>query len=205
MSREVDREPVHRPILKWLLPLGLVLCAGSRLPAQVLSGGQSVALSATKVGQLAVIPVANGTQTVASIADGTTSLFGPAPVEILTRWDVHPGRTSAIRLVGYFLSPAAALSDGAGASITSAEVEAQMATVAGMPWTPFTGAAITAGSTTIGTAGGTVEFWSVAISGTNKASSRTDQLALRINLTNRASPLPPGTYAGTLLLRAVAF
>lgn len=197
---------LHRASPKWLLPLGLALCVAPRASAaQALSAGQTVAMSATKAGQLAVVPVANAAQSIASIADGTTTVFGPAPVEILTRWDVQPGRISSIRLVGYFVSPDAALTDGLGAAITSAEVEAQMSTVAGMPWTPFTGAPITAGAATIGSAGGTLEFWSVPISGVNKSSSRTDQLALRLNLTGRATALPAGTYGGTLLLRAVAF
>lgn len=199
------REPVRRPILTWLLPLGLVLCAGSGVSAQVLSGAHAVTISATKLGQLAVVPVANAAQVVTDILDGTTTAFGPAPVEILTRWDLQPGRVSTVRLVGYFLSPGAALTDGAGSAITSAEVQALMTTVAGMPWTSFTGAPVAAGTATVGTAGGTVEFWSVPVSGANKISSRTDQLSLRLDLTNRASPLPAGTYAGTLLLRAVAF
>lgn len=201
----MNGRPMHRSSPKWLLPLGLVLCIGTRASAQALSGAGAVALSATKVGALSVVAVSNATQSAPDIADGTTTMFGPGPVEILTRWDVHPGRISTIRLVGYFVLPAAALSDGLGSAIAAAEVEAQMTTVAGMPWTAFSGPAISAGTETVGTPGATVEFWSVPISGINKAGSRTDQLALRLNLTNRATPLPPGTYAGTLLLRAVAF
>lgn len=196
---------MRRPIRKWLLPLGVALCTGFDLPAQVLSGAGAVSISAVKVGQLSVVPVANAAQTAADIADGTTTLFGPAPVEILTRWDVHPGRVSSVRLIGYFLSSAAALSNEVGSSITSAEVEAQMISVPGMPWSGFTGAPITAGPTTVGTPGATLQFWAEPISGSNKAASRTDQLAIRINLTNRATPLPPGTYTGSLLLRAIAF
>lgn len=191
---------------RWLFSLGIASLVASPAAAQTaLSPLVSVALSATKPGALTVTPTANGTQSIGSIADGTTTEFGPGPVGITTQWDVKPGQTSSIRLIGYFVSATAALTDGAGTNIPSSEVEAMMSTVPGMTWTPFSGAALVAGAQTFGTSGATITFWEVPISGLNKKSSRTDALALRLNLTGRAVPLPAGTYAGTLYLRAIAF
>lgn len=192
--------------LAWgLVTLGMALFTGTRASAQALSPLQTVALSATKVSAISLSPTANSTQSIASIADGTITNFGPGPVSISTQWDLNPGLISSIQLVGYFSSAADALTDGAGTSISSGEVEAQMSTVIGMPWTKFDQAAVTAGSATIGTNGASIKFWEIPIIGLNKKSSRSDELALRLNLTGRAVPLPPGTYAGTLYLRAVAF
>lgn len=197
------REPVGSIVL-WLLPLAMAL-TGSRASAQALSPAVSVPVSATKPGQLTVSPTVNATQTAPSIADGTTTPFGPGPVGITTQWDVKPGKVASIRLVGYFNAAGAALTNEGGDPITSGEVEAQMTTVAGMTWTPFTQAPVTAGTATVGTPGASLLFWTVAISGGNKKTSRADQLSLRLNMTGRATPLPAGTYTGTLYLRAIAF
>jgi hypothetical protein len=53
----------------------------------------------------------------------------------------------------------------------------------------------------IGTAGGSLRLFSQAITGINKNSSRTDNLNLQLDLTGMA--LAPGTYTGTLNIRAV--
>lgn len=191
---------------RWLLALGIASLVASPAAAQTLASSlATVALSATKPGRLSVTPTSNATQSVASVADGTTTQFGPGPVGITTQWDVKPGQTSSIRLIGYFVSAAAALTDGAGTNIAASEVEARMSTVAGMTWTPFSGAALVAGAQTFGTNGATITFWDVPISGLNKKSSRSDALDLRLNLTARATPLPAGTYTGTLYLRAIAY
>lgn len=56
-----------------------------------------------------------------------------------------------------------------------------------------------------GTAGGTLHLVRQAIVlGINSSSQRTDQLDLRLNLQG-APTLAPGTYRGTLTLRAIAY
>jgi hypothetical protein len=54
----------------------------------------------------------------------------------------------------------------------------------------------------IGTAGGSLQLYSVPISGANKKSSRTDNLDLQLDLVG-FPVLRPGTYNGTLNLRVV--
>lgn len=198
------RGPVRR-LLLWLLPFGLALGPGPQAFAQALTPASAVTITATKQGRLTVTLTANTTQGIAAILDGAVTAFGPGPVGITTQWNVQPGQTASVRLVGYFTSPSAALSNGAGDAIPSSEIEAQMSTVAGMPWTAFTQGPIVAGTTSIGTPGATVLFWTVPITGVNKVSSRADQLALRLNTTSRSTAVGVGTYSGTLHLRAVAF
>lgn len=188
----------------WLLLLGLALLTGTRASGQALSPGHTVALSATKVSTISVSPTANATQSIISINDGITD-FGPGPVGLTTEWDVNPGQVSSIRMVGYFSSATSALTAGAGADILPGEVEALMSTVAGMSWTKFAQAAVIAGTEVIGTTGATVLFWEVPITELTKKMTRSDQLALRLNLAGRGALLPVGTYTGTLYLRAVAY
>lgn len=188
----------------WLVPLAITLLTGTRASAQVLSAAHTVALSVTKTSAISISTTANPAQSIPSIADGGITNFGPGAVGLTTQWDLKPGQTAGIRLVGYFASAVSALSNGAGSAIPSAQVEAQMTTVAGMPWTKFNQAAVTVGAQTVGTNGASLLFWDVPISGTNKTSSRADQLALRLNLTGQPV-LPVGTYTGTLYLRVISY
>jgi len=53
----------------------------------------------------------------------------------------------------------------------------------------------------VGTAGGSLTLLAEAITGANKSASRTFDLALQLDLTGQTTT--PGTYTGTLNLRAV--
>jgi hypothetical protein len=66
---------------------------------------------------------------------------------------------------------------------------------------PFTGGTISGGASSVGVAGGTMQLFSQRIFGFNRTSSRTDDLYLQIDLLGTSAI--PGTYTGTLTLRAI--
>jgi hypothetical protein len=65
----------------------------------------------------------------------------------------------------------------------------------------FTGGVVNGGASSVGVAGGTLQFFSELITGVNKNSSRTDDIYLQIDLTGQT--INAGTYTGTLNLRAI--
>jgi hypothetical protein len=170
----------------------LLALRAPELPAQT----QIISLAAAAPSTLTVTIESGAVQTIAAIADNAVNSF-PAPVVIQTAWNVNPGQTNTVNLVAYFSLPAQALVSGSTA-IPSSRVLARMTT--GLPGT-FT--AITQnGIGGIGPAGGSLGLFSVSIGGPNKNSSRTDNLDLQLNLVG-LPPLPAGTYAGVLNIRAV--
>jgi hypothetical protein len=105
--------------------------------------------------------------------------------------------SGAVQSIAYFSTPAQALSGGA-TQIPSSRVLAQMTTGLPVAFTAITQNAVGG----VGTAGGSLRLFAQTISGPNKKSSRTDNLNLQINLVGFPT-LAPGTYTGTLNLRAV--
>ena len=166
--------------------------------AGVTSNTATVSLSAVKSSSLTVTVNSGGTQNIASITDGTTNDF-PSAVNITTAWDINPTAAS-VTLVGYFTTPTAALTNGSF-NIASSLVKGMVTTasVPGAPtsFTPFTNNAVGV----VGTAGGSLTLFVEPITGANKKSSRTIDLALQLDLTGQTTT--PGTYNGTLNLRAV--
>lgn len=137
------------------------------------------------------------TPTIASLVDNTVNAF-PLPVNITTEWDLT-ALISPVDLVAYFAVPATALST-TGASIPSGRVEGRMVTGRATTFTPFTGGAVAG----VGTPGGSLHlFRQWVIAPFNGVGRRTDNLELQLNLTG-LGPLTPGTYRGTLTLRAIA-
>jgi hypothetical protein len=116
---------------------------------------------------------------------------------ISTGWNVNPGQTNTVNLVAYFSIPAQAMTGGA-VQIPSSRIQGRMTTGLPVAFTPITQNAIGG----VGTAGGSLALFSVAIGGANKNASRTDNLDLRLNLVGFPT-LPAGTYAGVLNIRAV--
>ena len=162
------------------------------------STAATVSLSATKSPSLTVTVVSGGTQTIGSITDGTTNDF-PSSVNITTAWDVNPSAAS-VSLVGYFSTPSAALTNGSF-NIPSSSVKGKV-TTAGISGAPAAFTAFTNnGVGGVGTAGGSLTLLAEAITGANKSASRTFDLALQLDLTGQTTT--PGTYTGTLNLRAV--
>ena len=162
----------------------------------LLSATATVSISAAKQASLTVTVNSGGTQTLASITDNAVNTFA-TPVNITTAWDLHPS-TAALVLVGYFATPAQALANGTN-YIASSLVRGRLGTTGA--FNAFSGAAVTGGAATAGVAGGTLTLFSTTINGTNKVSSRTDDLYLQLNLVGQTTT--PGTYAGTLTLRAI--
>ncbi len=187
---------MRRPLLAALL---LVMApAPMRVLAQsgLVSSTATVALSATKVGQLTVTVNSGGTQTLGSITDGALNTF-PAPVNITTAWNLSPS-TGAVVLVGYFLTPSSALANGTNV-LPSSRVRGRLGTSGA--FSAFTGGTVSGGASTIGVAGGTLQLFSQGISGFNRTGNRTDNLYLQLDLVGATTV--PGTYTGTLTLRAI--
>ena len=176
-----------------LLALSVLLALrASELSAQT----QIISLAATAVSNLTVTIQSGGIQTIAGVADNAVTNF-PSPVVINTAWNVNPGQTNTVHLVAYFSLPAQAMVGGS-TQIPSSRLLGRMTT--GLP-TSYT--AITQnGIGGVGTAGGSLRLFAVAIGGANRNASRTDNLDLQLNLVG-FPPLAAGTYAGVLNIRAV--
>ena len=175
-----------------------IVTAQASAQAGLLSTVATVSLSAVKSPSLTVTVNSGTTQSISSITDGATNDF-PTSVNITTAWDVNPSAAS-VSLVGYFTTPTAALTNGSF-NIPSSWVKGKV-TTASVPnaptsFTAFTNAAVGAA----GTAGASLTLFTETISGANKASNRTIDLALQLDLTGQTTT--PGTYTGTLNLRAV--
>lgn len=162
----------------------------------LLSTNQTVAINASKAASLTVTINSGATQTLAALTDNAVNNFA-TPVNITTAWDINPS-ASAVVLVGYFSTPSQALANGTN-YITSSLMRGRVGVVG--PFNPFTGGVVTGGSSTVGVAGGTLQLFSQAITGVNRNSNRTDDLYLQIDLTGQSAV--PGTYTGTLNLRAI--
>jgi hypothetical protein len=194
--------------LSKFMSAGLILGLGSFLLSAPAAYSQSlnsntatVTLQATLGESLTVTaaPTSGSNVTFALVSGGTVT--GSAPVAMTTSW-VMKGSRSSVTLTGYFSSAPQALA-GTGSSpayIPSSEVLGQVTTGAPTTFTAFTQ---TPGTGALGTAGASLVMFTQAVSGTNRASSRTDNLNLEINLTSQPQ-LPADTYTGTLNLQAQA-
>ena len=175
-----------------------LVTAKASAQAGVTSTPATVSLSAVKSPSLTVTVNSGGTQTIAAIADNATNDF-PSSVNITTAWDVNPSAAS-VTLVGYFATPSAALTNGTF-NIASSSVKGKVTTagISGAPaaFTAFTNNAVGG----VGVAGGSLTLLAETITGVNKSASRTFDLALQLDLTSQTTT--PGTYTGTLNLRAV--
>ena len=196
--------PAPRAAGMALAILGLVAGAG-RASAQ-LGGPVPISLAVNQNSSLSVTVQSGAVQTINSPSLSNLVTPFPTPVQILTQWDFRPNQVSSISLVAYFATPAAALS-GPNGSIPSTRRQGQVSSSTGPAtpltpaWTAFTGS----GVTTNGVAGSTLSLWNFPIVG-NAAASRkiqqVDRLDLRLDLTGFT--LPSGSYAGTLIIRAMA-
>ena len=177
----------------------LAICAATAsAQAGLTSNVATVSLSATKASSLTVTVNSGGTQSIAAITDGTTNNF-PSSVNITTAWDINPSAAS-VTLVGYFSNAASALVSGSN-NIASSLVKGRVPT-AGAPGAPTSYTAFTQNAVGgVGTASGSLTLFSETITAANKASNRTIDLDLQIDLTGQTTT--PGTYTGTLNLRAV--
>jgi len=185
-----------------ILPVALAafatVSAKASAQAGLTSNIASVSLSAVKATSLTVAVNSGGTQSIASITDNATNNF-PSAVNITTSWDINPSAAS-VTLVGYFSSAAAALTNGTF-NIATTQMKGRVPT-AGAPGAPASFTAFTQGAVGgVGTASGSLTLFTETITAANKKSSRTIDLELQLDLTGQTTT--PGTYTGTLNLRAV--
>jgi hypothetical protein len=175
-----------------LLALGVILTLRAR---ELSAQARIISLAATAPSVLSVTVTSGAVQTIANVTDNAVNNF-PTPVGITTSWDVNPGQTNTVSLIAYFTLPAQAL---VGPTlIPSSRVLGRMTT-----GTPTTYTAMTQnGVGGIGSAGGSLQLFSVNLGGGNKNASRSDNLDLQLDLVGFAT-LPPGAYVGVLNIRAV--
>lgn len=130
--------------------------------------------------------------------------FGNSPVSITTTWNTSTAEGN-LELDGYFSSSSQALtsrSSSPTAYIPTSAVLGQMTSGSPTSYTAFTSSSGATGSTT--TSGATLPLFNIALSSSNRSSTRTDSLGLEINLSS-LTQLPADTYTGTLLLVAQAY
>lgn len=196
---------LHRPWLRLLFLTALVAVPEEQAAAQAgtVSTARIVALAATKTGKLTMGVISGSAQTLGTLTDNTTNNF-PTPVVIQTQWDLNPGQTGSVNVIGWFATPTQALTNGVGTNIPSSRMKGQLTPGAPAPTSfPATFTAFTQNAVGgIGTAGGSLRLFQINISGSNKIQTRTDNLSLQLDLTG-AGVLPPGTYSGTLNIQAV--
>ena len=169
--------------------LGLAL-ATTMASAQALnSGAQTIALNAKLAESLTLSLSAAAVNF--TLAAGSPTNAGSTPITATTTWTLQPGRTN-VGVYAYFTTTTA-LTDGAGNNIPSSaffvadNANPSTALTSNTPWTTGTG----------------LQMANVAISGTNRSSSRTDVMTFNINLVSLPQ-LPAATYTGTLNVQAQA-
>jgi hypothetical protein len=176
-----------------LLALSVLLTLGAR---GLLAQSQVISLAAVAPGNLSVSVQSGAVQTIAGVTDNVVNNF-PSPIVIRTDWNVNPGQTNTVDVVAYFSIPEQAMTGGA-IQIPSSRIQGRVTTGLPAAFTPITGNALGG----VGTAGGSLQLFSVVIGGANKNSFRTDNLDLRLDLVGFPT-LPAGAYTGVLNIRAV--
>ena len=172
----------------------VVSMSASLASAQALnSGAQPIALNAQLSESLTVSLSANAVNF--TLAAGSNSNPGSGNVTATTAWVLKPGRTK-VTVDAYFVSAAAALTDGAGNNIPSSAFTISDNAAAAAPLV---------NTVAFGAANAGLRLASVAITGANKSANRTDVMAFNIDLSAGALPqLPAATYTGTLNIQAQA-
>ena len=157
--------------------------------AQVVSSGvKTISLNATLAESISVNLSSNSVSF--SLTAGSATNNGSTGVTATTSWTTTPGRT--LRLYAYFSSSTAALSNGAGNNIPSADFLIS-----------DNGGAYRALTNTVafGGAAAGLRLYNLRITGANRTGSHSDAMLFRINLSTLPQ-LPAGTYAGTLNIQA---
>jgi hypothetical protein len=195
-------------VRRWLfllLPSALLAVGTGQAAAQ---GGQvatawAITLAAAKTSSLTLSITSGAVQSMPSFVDNAVNNF-PTPVMIQTRWELNPGESIDLVIVGWFSTPAQALVAGGGSQIPSSRIKGKMTPgTAAQSWPAAFTAFTQNANSGVGTAGGSLSLLAASISGGAGSKTRTDQLDLQLDLTGAAA-LAPGTYTGTLNIQAVA-
>jgi hypothetical protein len=182
-----------------ILVLALIALASPAAFSQSINSNSStVALTATLAESLTISATPSAV-TFNLVSGGTAT--GNAPVAITQAWVLGATNVS-VTLTGWFSNAAQALTSGGSSPvyIPTSEVLGQVTTGAPTTYTAFTQ---TPGTGALGVAGASLVLTTTAITNTNRAAGRSDNLNLQINLTSQPQ-LPAGTYTGTLNLQAQA-
>jgi hypothetical protein len=160
--------------------------------AQVRNSGASpIALQAVLTQSISVTLSGNAVNF--NLVAGSANNPGSTAITATTAWTLKPS-VGSLKLYAFFGSSTAALTDGAGTNIPSADF--QISTNAG---------AFTALTNTVpfGGANAGLQLSSTPILGNNKIGTRTDMMTFNINLTALPN-LPATAYTGTLTIQAQA-
>ena len=190
MNRNTQARQNAWRALAFLVLLGTLLVIPSTSRAQSLSNITNLTLNA--VVQQSISVTVSAVAVNFNLVPGTGPTAGAPTVTVTTNWALNPAGSPTMSLYGYFTSSTAALTNGAGNNIPSANVLTSIN--AGAPGA-FTG------SGPFGAAGASRQIYTLGITGANKTGTRNDTLGLFINLTTQPN-LPAGTYNGTLSLQA---
>ena len=184
----------------------MATCSCSALLVGVASAQGSVhstvssipAVSAALAGSIAISIGSGAVQSLGNVIDNVENDF-PSAVSITLTWDLHPS-TGNVQVIGYFTNPTAAMTSGP-VSIPSSWLKGRVATP-GAPGAPTSFTAFTQnGVGGIGTAGASLSLITQPVLGYSKTGTQTIDLELQLDLVGRV--LTPGTYSGTLNIRAV--
>jgi hypothetical protein len=169
-----------------------LLALSMRSQAQVLnSGASTITLQAVLSDSLTVTLSGNAVNF--TLTPGSTNNPGSLAITATTAWALKPS-VGSVKVYAFFASSTAALTDGAGDNIPSADF--QISNNAGP---------LTALTTTVpfGGANAGLMLSNTRILGNNRSGSHTDSMNFNINLSTLPS-LPAATYTGTLTIRAQA-
>jgi hypothetical protein len=161
--------------------------------AQVLNSGASpIALNAVLSDSITLTLSGNAVNF--TLVGGSASNPGSTSITATTTWVLKPSINS-LKLYAFFSSSTAALTDGAGHNIPSADFQIS-----------DNGGAFAALTNTVvfGGANAGLQVSSVPIRGYNKTGTNSDVMTFNINLAPLPS-LPAGVYTGTLTIQAQAF
>ena len=175
--------------------LGLsFVCVPASFSQALNSNTASVSLTAT-LGESLTISATPSAVNFALVSGGVAA--GSAPVAITTTWVLGSGRANVV-MDAYFSSSAALTFAGPpAATIPTSAVLGQVTTGTPTTFTAFTQTGV------LGPAGAGLTLFTQSLSSTNRASTRTDNLNLEIDLSS-VPQLPSATYTGTLTLQAQA-
>jgi hypothetical protein len=167
----------------------LLLIATGMVEAQARnSGAQTISLTATLTDSVSVSLSSNSVNF--NLSAGSATNAGSTGVTSTTRWISKASRT--LNVYAYFSSSSAALTDGFGDNIPSADF---LISNNGGAYAPLTN------TVAFGGAAAGLQLFNVKITGANKTGSHADSMFFRINLST-VPQLPAGTYTGTLNIQA---
>ena len=181
-----------KPGVRWLAITIVAITFVSGASAQVLnSGASTITLQAVLNDSITVSLSAQAVNF--NLTAGSANNPGSTSITATTTWLLRPN-VGSLNLYAFFSSSTAALTDGAGDNIPSADF--QISDNAG---------AFNACTNTVpfGGANAGLQLSSTRILGNNRTGSRTDTMNFNINLAPLPN-LPAATYTGTLTIQAQA-